>query len=229
LGCSVTIDPENEKPRLAPGQFDEGLDTPSYRLIVPVCNKGPCDVPSSISLSSFTIPEFKYFPTHLMDKSGPKFWARMRILQACERLEIPQTLWPQIPLPRLPLRNELAYRLNAQIDFPPFLPLQQTIAEWKSECQKVFDTTFAEQSQAISEKFQREARRGAFTKIPPVRGTTPIDLRYEWAAKKLYYRYTYHEISQQETAKGKAYTQERIKTTVLRILKEADLRTGRSA
>ena len=51
--------------------------------------------------------------------------------------------------------------------------------------------------------------------------TGPLDLRYEWAAKRVCYRLRYREI-----ADG-GYSEDRVKRAILKILKEADVRNGK--
>ena len=181
----------------------------------------------SLSLSFFTIPRYKYFPTHLMDKCGPEQWERMRILQACERIEIPTKLWPKISFPQLPrsfaVRSYLPIKEKKlfELNFPPFSWLEDSISDWKQECHKCFDKYLQEYAAKFEAQFDEALKQGMYTKIPQSRATTPSDLRYEWVAKRICYRTPYKELAQ------KGYTEERVKQAVLQILKNAGLKKGK--
>jgi hypothetical protein len=181
----------------------------------------------NLSLSVFRIPRYKYYPTHLMDECGPEQWERLKILQACERLDIPDKLWPKIPMPQLPrgfsVRSYLPIKEKRllELDFPPFSWLEDSISEWKKECHKCFDKYLQEYADKFEAKFQDAIRQGVYTKIPQSREVTPSNLRYEWAAQRYCYRTPYKELA------SKGYTQERVKQAVLQILKTAGLKNGK--
>jgi len=174
-----------------------------------------------LSLSSLRVPQYKYFPTHLLEKRGPKQWARLRILQACDRLGIPRQVWPKFRFPELPRTNIAVRHVQPDFELPPFLPLQETPAEWKSRCQKAFDQFFETEADPIVAEFQQQVKSGMYTKIISKRDTTPLDLRYEWTAKRLCYRLRFSEIVK-ESPKG--YTEHRIREAVNAIIREAGLR-----
>jgi hypothetical protein len=180
------------------------------------------DKPSPyIPLSIFRVPRYRYFPTESMKKHGPEQWERLRILQACERLEIPVKLWPKISFPGLTARP-LAVRFYVphkpdRPDFPPFNALEETIPEWRVRCQQVVDEFLDEYAKKFETLFQDSIKRGIYTKIPQARDTTPSDLRYEWAARRICYRTPYKKLAKA------GYSSERIRQSVLQILKKARL------
>jgi hypothetical protein len=158
-----------------------------------------------------------------MDKCGPKQWERMKILQTCERLEIPTKLWPKIPFPVLPGTQSMRMYIPnrpEKFNIPPFDPLMESIAEWREHCHVAFDETLDEYEQKFKEQFGGYVKMGMFTKLPQQRdtGASP-NLRYEWAAQRLCYRRTYKEL-----ASGTNYNPERIKQAVNQILKDAGLK-----
>jgi hypothetical protein len=183
---------------------------------------------SYLPLSIFRVPRYRYFPTHLMDKCGPEQWERMRILQACERLEIPTKLWPKISFPHLP--RQLAVRSYLPIkpeklerlDFPPFSWLEETISDWKRRCHERFDVYLQEYAEKFEAQFQEALMQGAYKKIPSTRDTTPINLRYEWAARRFCYRTLYRKLADPKSG----YSEERVKHAVRQILKKAGLTEG---
>lgn len=158
-----------------------------------------------------------------MESRGPKQWARIRLLHACDRLDIPAKLWPKFPL-HYPRLNYVLRHIQNDLELPPFMPLQESLAEWRGRCQKAFDKFFEEEATPVDAKFQDEVQSGKFTKIVSTRDTTPLELRYEWAAKRICYRTPFPELAKEEAAKG--YTEHRIKQAVKRIITETGLRQG---
>jgi hypothetical protein len=181
----------------------------------------------NLSLSSFRVPRYRYFPTNLMDKCGPEQWERLWILQACERLEIPAKLWPKISFPQLPhplaVRSYLPIKQEKlqRLDFPPLSWLEETISDWKQRCHSCFDKYLQEYAAKFEAQFQDALKQGIYTKIPQTRDTTPFELRYEWVAQRLCYRTPYKELAKD------GYTAERVKQAVLQILKDAGLKKGK--
>ena len=159
-----------------------------------------------------------------MERSGPRQWARLRLLHACERLDIPGKLWPKFQL-QLPRTNIVVLHIQPDFESPPFLPLQETLAEWKIRCQEAFNEFLEAEANPIGAEFQERVKSGMYTKITPSRSTTPLDLRYEWAAKRICYRTPFPELAEEEAAKG--YTEARIKKAVQTIIKEIGWRQGK--
>jgi hypothetical protein len=173
-----------------------------------------------MEMADLKVPMYKYFPAHLMGRVGPQQWARLRLLHACERLKIPNTLWPRWPL-ELPRRQEHVFPFKKQLDLPPFRPLEETIPEWKARCQLVFETFFHERAHAAKEWLNAEVESGRLKKIPPTRNTTALDLRYDWAAKRMCLNVPYKSLATD------GYSIDRIKQAVLKIVRETGLGEGR--
>lgn len=177
-----------------------------------------------LSLSSFQVRNYRYFPTSLMNRCGPEQWERLRILQACERLEIPVKRWPKFQFPELP--RDLAVKMfipnrPEKFDLPPFNPLVETIPEWRKKCHAAFDKTLDEYGMKFETQFQDALKLGIYTKIPQPRATTELNLRYEWAAQRICYNVPYSELAQ------RGYTADTIKQAVLQILRTAGWKKGK--
>ena len=168
-------------------------------------------------LSRFKIPPYRYFPTALLESEGPKHWAQLRLLQACERIDIPRKLWPKFSGLNLPPEYGFRYAIKEKMAIPPFSPLYESEAEWRARTHSDLDKLLDRYKGMFRERFQKELNEGSLTKIKPVRDTTPLDLRYEWAARRYCLNVPYKQL-----ASG-GYTDSRIKRIVLQILKESGL------
>ncbi|HUA21732.1 MAG TPA: hypothetical protein VMB25_23465 [Bryobacteraceae bacterium] len=178
-----------------------------------------------LSLASLEIPNFRYFPTHLLEKRGPKQWARLRILQACERLDIPQKLRPKFPFPELPRPQYHHYLVSGPLSLPSYFPLYESEGEWKAKAQRFFDEFVERELERFKGKLKYELEQKTLTPIRQTRETTPLGVRYEWAAKRICYRMPYRELAEQEAANGsKGHSEERIRQAVAKIIREADWR-----
>jgi hypothetical protein len=177
-----------------------------------------------LPLSIFRVPRYRYFLTQAMKKNGPEQWERLRILQACERLEIPVKLWPKIGFPKIPQPGRpIAVRMYIPrhkiegLDFPPFNALEETIPEWRVRCHKTVDALLDEYAEKFKTQFLDALKQGIYTKIPQTRTTTDLNLRYEWVAQRICYRTPYKKLAKA------GYTVERITQSVNQILKKAGL------
>lgn len=177
----------------------------------------------NLSLSVFRVPHYRYFPTRYSKQFGPEQWERLRILQACERLDIPVKLWPTFPFPQIPDRSlSLKYLLPIKpekMDFPPFVATQESIAEWRNRCHEAFDKYLDEYAAKFESMFRERVASGEYKKIPSARDTTPLNIRYEWAAKRICYHTPYRELADAE----KGYSEERVRQSVNQILRKASL------
>ena len=166
-------------------------------------------------LSDLKIPPFRYFPTDLLEKQGPKQWARLRLLQACERLKIPHAEWP--PFKGVGLAPEYDQSYGSQIPFflPDFHGLYETEAEWRERARLSFEAFLDEQTAWTRKLFRGGLNR--LTKIRRTRGKVPLELRYEWGAQRYCLKKQYKEMSTD------VYTAEQIRKIVTAIFREADL------
>jgi hypothetical protein len=144
----------------------------------------------------------------------------LKILQTCERLEIPVKDWPKFKFPQLPREIEQNFRVPDRFDIPPFRPLEESIAEWKKRCHKVLNESLEQHAQTLNTQFQNALKLGLYTKIKQVRSTTDVDLRYEWAVRRICYNTPYRKL-----ATG-GYSADRIKQAVRQILKTAGWNKG---
>jgi hypothetical protein len=100
---------------------------------------------------------------------------------------------------------------------PAFFPLYESEAEWKARVQLFVDRFVDQELDRFRQKLQSFVDQKFLTQIKQPRDTTPMELRYEWAAKRLCLRVPYRELA------SAGYSEDRIKRSVLRILKEAAL------
>ena len=190
------------------------LDTPIVALAFGRA-QGSCTLSN---LSRFKVFPYRYFPTHLMEKEGPRHWAQLRLLQACERLNIPKELWPQFPKLMLPHEYGGGYTYAERCALPTFEYLYESEAEWKQRARDEFEEFLEECAAQFRASLRGEIESGRLTAVKPSRETTPLDLRYEWAARRHCLRVPYKSMAQ------KGYTEARIRQSVTRILREAGLR-----
>jgi hypothetical protein len=148
----------------------------------------------------------------------------MRILQACERLEIPGKLWPKFTFPDVRQfahhRSYIPRHKIQELDFPPFNALEETIAEWKLRCHKILDGLLAEYAEKFEAIFQDALKQGLYTKIPQ-----HAILRRPISAMSGWHREFATRIPYRKLAKD-GYTAERVKQSVLQILRTAEWNKG---
>ena len=153
-----------------------------------------------------------------MEKEGPRHWAQLRLLQACERLNIPKELWPQFPRLMLPYEYGGGYTTADTFALPSFEYLYESEAEWKQRARDEFETFLEQCAAQYRASLRGEVETGRLTPIKPSRETTPLDLRYEWAARRHCLRVPYKSMAE------KGYTEARIRQAVMKILRETGLR-----
>jgi hypothetical protein len=145
----------------------------------------------------------------------------MRLLQACERLKIPNQLWPKIPFPVLPRQQIHLYRTNGPLHLPNFFPLYETEAQWKAKVQLFVDDFVRRETNAFSWRLRAEVRQRHLKPIKQTRDTTPLNVRYEWAAKRICLKQSFPEIA----AKSKPLASvDAIKKAVYQIMRETGLK-----
>lgn len=158
-----------------------------------------------------------------MDTEGPKHWTRIRFLQACERLDIPYKLWPDFG--HAAVREPSEYGIEATtaetFSLPGFHTWSESEDEWRARARAEFEKFSEKWALWYREQLGHQLKNGSLKPIKQVRETTPLNLRYEWAAKRFCYRTPYKEL-----ADG-GYNGNRIKQAVLKILKEGDIRRGK--
>jgi hypothetical protein len=135
-----------------------------------------------LALSDITIPPFLYFPTHLMESEGPKLWAQVRFLQACQRLNIPQAFQPTFEgtVLKIPTAFRSDITTQEQFSLPPYRTLYESEDEWRRRSREEFEA-FLDKWTAV---YRKQLALHPLTPIKQTRGETAIELRYEWAAKR---------------------------------------------
>lgn len=172
-------------------------------------------------LSDIKIPPFRLFPTHLMEKEGPREWAKVRLLQACERLKIPLDLWPKFQSLREPPEYETTYQTHAKFELPLYNPTYQTEEQWVNICRQEFEKFLERWASVFREQVKRSLDSGGHTLIKQPRNTTPLELRYEWAARRHCLRHGWKEMATDRHSAAK------IRQAALPILKELGLFTSK--
>jgi hypothetical protein len=131
---------------------------------------------------------------------------------------------PKIDFPKLPRKFEYAYRVSSPAEIPSFFPLYESEAEWRHNVHLKIDEYLDQQLHRFRQQLSSDLKEGRIRAIKQNRDTTPLNLRYEWAARRVCYRTPFAELAKPEASKG--YTVDRIKRAVARIISEADLRQG---
>jgi hypothetical protein len=166
-------------------------------------------------LRDYEVPDYRYFPTRLLTR-GTRDWARVRFLQACERLQIPPEHWPRFELLHLPGKGFFATPVPAFTP-PPFEYLLESMNEWRRKAERLFRQHCNRFGRQTLTKLKSKVADGTLTKIRRSRGKVPLTLQYEWAARRYCLGQRYKEMA---TAK---YTDAAIRQTVHRILASLEL------
>jgi hypothetical protein len=174
----------------------------------------PARLSSEGPLSEYKLPNYLYYPTKLLP-NGTRDWARVLLLQACERLNIPEDRWPQFSEElRLPADYRPIYQM-APFNPPEFSDLRDTPGEWMENAVRLFRKHCAEHFERIAARLQYDVSCGILTKIPqPKEKASALALRYEWAAKRYAFNEPYKAMATNR------YSPERIRKAVNRIFAE---------
>ena len=156
-----------------------------------------------------------------MEQEGPKHWARLRLLQACERLKIPVKLWPEFGSLMLPREYKFHCCVGEKYEAPSFRRLYESESEWRQRARDDFEKFLDKHATTFREWLKWDLDRGSLTRIKPTRDTAPLDLRYEWAARRYCEKKLYKEMATDE------YSADRIRKTVRAIFIEIGLQDHR--
>jgi hypothetical protein len=156
-----------------------------------------------------------------METEGPRHWAQLRMLQACERLNIPEHLWPSFKDMRLPHKYGHSVLTKETLPLPRFELLYESEADWRARAHKALDALLDKAAVLPRESLKQQIDSRALTKIPAVRDTSPLELRYEWAAQRYCLKVPFKRLSTEQ------YSEDRIKKAVYVILDELGLRKGK--
>lgn len=151
-------------------------------------------------------------------------WARIRILQACERLRIPEHLWPSFRSTVVATDpHGFSFKFGPAFALPDFDALRETEGEWRSKALAAFNTFLNEQAKRNTWDIETFVKQKVLIPIKQTRDTTPLNLRYEWAAQRLCYNTPYSQLARPKDG----YNEERIKKTVQTVFKDAGIRSGK--
>lgn len=166
------------------------------------------------------IPPFKYFPASQWEREGPKQWARIRLLQACHRLQIAKDKWPEFEGHiTTPGSYEQSYQWPRSYELPVFRALHESSAEWKLRAQADFDEHCYRFIQWVESQIEIGVRKGDLRKVPqPRHGSVPLELRYEWVARHCCLREQYKSMASDE------HSADKIRKTVNEILKLVEMK-----
>jgi hypothetical protein len=161
------------------------------------------------------LPNFRYFPAALMEDCGPREWARIRLIQACERLDIDRKLWPKLKVLRSP--GKLIYEFISPSFKPPdFDAFTLSPKEWFQLASVAFRKFCDEFTSGCISDMEQEVKAGRFVAIAIPRGESAR--RYEWAAKRYCLKLPYKDMA------SAAHSPEKIRQSVSRIFREAGIK-----
>lgn len=172
------------------------------------------------NISRFKIPDYKYIaPLVWGPYNANREIARLRLLQACERLQIDVELWSRIELHALPDHGSTVMK-GWTLTLPDFDVMYQSEAEWKRVAQNVFTEECEKFLRRCRDLIDESVSSGGLVPVRRKRDggkNAPLNLRYEWAASRYLLNKAYKEIGS-----GK-YNEGQVKQAVLEILREAEL------
>lgn len=165
-------------------------------------------------LSEYKLPEYRYYPTQLLP-NGTRDWSRVRLLQACDRLNIPEDRWPKfVEELKLPANYRPIYEMAPFIP-PEFCDLRDAPGEWMENAVRLFREHCERHLERIAARIQHDVAHGILTKIAqPKEKASALALRYEWAAKRYAFNEPYKVMATAE------YSPERIRKAVSNIFRE---------
>jgi hypothetical protein len=145
---------------------------------------------------------------------------RALLLQACHRLKIPDDRWP-VFTGGLMVRPE-GYG-HVSHEFPAFrLPIfeqnQESLMEWRSRAERLFREHCDIFMKMVDQQIEHQIKTGSLTRVvQPDEKASPLNLRYEWAARKYCFNEQYKSM-----ASGK-HSPETIRKAVSKILSEGEV------
>jgi len=104
---------------------------------------------------------------------------------------------------------------------PSFHRLYESESEWRERAHKGLDLFLDRYADEFDAWFKQQIKDGHLTKIKITRDTSPLELRYEWAAQRYCLRKPFKEMATDK------YKVERICKAVNRIFKATGLKDGK--
>jgi hypothetical protein len=177
----------------------------------------PGHLSSEGPLKDYKLPNYLYYPTKLLP-NGTRDWARVRLLQACDRLNIPEDRWPKFSEELiLPSEYRPVYQM-APFSPPELNDLREAPGEWMEKAVRLFRVHCTRHLERVMARIQYDVKRGILTRIPqPKEKSSALALRYEWAAKRYCFNEPYKAMATDE------YSPERIRKAVNKILHQCCL------
>ena len=175
----------------------------------------PARLSSEGLLRDYQVPDYRYYPTKGLP-NGPRDWSRVRLLQACERLGIPEDRWPHFDHVTLPAKD-VRLNLTASCFQPPsFDVLRDTDTQWRERAVDLFRRRCDAFLETVEGKIGDSVTGGVLTRIERSKDRiSPLVLRYEWAARRYCYNEPYRDLSTSE------HSPDKIRKAVAKILAEA--------
>lgn len=87
------------------------------------------------------------------------------------------------------------YSTNVKFSLPQWNALYESEFQWRQQARDSFEKYLDNWSANFRTDLKREIESGRLTAIPKPRGDTPLELRYEWAARRYCLRQGWKEMS----------------------------------
>lgn len=179
----------------------------------------PARLSSEGPLREYEIPHYRYYPTKLLP-DGTRDWSRVRFLQACERLGIPESRWPNFDNFVLPSKEGHAYLPAPPFRTPSFNVFFDSDMSWREKAESLFRQHCDTFLKKVAAKVDDDVARGVLTRIERSKDrSSPLTLRYEWAARRYCYNEPYKDLATNE------YSPSNIQKAVSKIFEDTAIRS----
>jgi hypothetical protein len=159
----------------------------------------------------------RYIPAHLMPRELRDIH-RALLLQACDRLKIPEDRWPIFHGGiMVGPESHISYQFPA-FEIPLFQQNHESMIAWRKRVEKQFKDHLNLYARQVDRRIKDSVKTGVIVPIEqPDEKACPLELRYEWAARKYCFNEQYKSMS---SAK---HSPDTIRKTVSKILSGAGL------
>lgn len=177
----------------------------------------PARLSSEGLLLDYRVPDYRYYPTALIPE-GTRDWSQVRFLQACERLQIPHNRWPNFDSLILPAKGAHAYLKAPVFPVPSFDVLHDADTHWREKAENLFRQHCDAFLGKVAANIASDVAKGVLTKIERSKDkSSPVPLRYEWAARRYCYNEPYKDMATRECSP------EKIRKVVAKIFRDTDI------
>lgn len=166
----------------------------------------------------------RYISAHLMPRALRDIH-RAFLLQACRRLKIPEDRWPTFPggINLMGMIGRISVSLPA-FEMPEFSELSESLPAWRKKTEKLFRAYCDSYMKLIDEEIDRQLQAGRIVRIEqPDENAIPLNLRYEWTARKYCYNEPYKDMASAN------HSPETVRKTVSKILNKAEIEKRKKA